>query len=218
LFHDTAESVTVCSQFDPETLRANGYQAEVALTLDTFVRALVRRADQTTKLEWSFDSAFRFFPVEPDPELGYRLSLHDAATNKMLAMVGRAELRDYVDVLHLDRTCLSVGALCWAAAGKDPGLTPDLILGEAGRHTHYRPEDLARLQFATPVSLESLKQHWLQAARSTESLRRRLPAQDVGCLYLDAQNRVVESDPDSPDFGRLRRHFGSVKGAWPVVR
>lgn len=43
------------------------------------------------KLEWVYDSAWRFYPVEPDPELGYRLHYFDAATNKLLALSGRAE-------------------------------------------------------------------------------------------------------------------------------
>ena len=54
------------------------------------------------KLEWAHDSAFRFFPVEHDAFCGYRLHAADAAVNKMLAMAGRVEVRDFVDVLHLD--------------------------------------------------------------------------------------------------------------------
>jgi hypothetical protein len=72
-------------------------------------------------LEWVYDSAWRFYPVEPDPELGYRLHYFDAATNKLLALSGRAEPRDFVDALHLHRTYLSLGTLACAAAGKEGG-------------------------------------------------------------------------------------------------
>jgi hypothetical protein len=38
-------------------------------------------------------AAFRFFPVEPDPELGWRLNFWDVAANKVLAFCGRDKLR-----------------------------------------------------------------------------------------------------------------------------
>ena len=90
----------------------------------TFYRAVVEVAGQSLKLEWAHDSAFRFFPVERDEFCGYRLHPADAAVNKMLAMAGRVEVRDCVDVLHLDAEYLSLGGLAWAACGKDPGLPP----------------------------------------------------------------------------------------------
>jgi hypothetical protein len=42
----------------------------------------------------------------------------------------------------------------------------------------------------------------------------RLPPEDVGCLYLDAEGK-----PAAPDPARLqeyRRHFGSRGGHWPT--
>ena len=45
-----------------------------------------------------------------------------------------------------------------------------------------------------------------------------LPAEEVGCLYLDAGGNPVTPDPASAAFPALRRHFGSVRGAWPVIR
>jgi hypothetical protein len=53
------------------------------------------------EFERVYDSSFRFFPVEPDPALGWRLNFWDAATNKTLALFGRHEFRDYLDVLYL---------------------------------------------------------------------------------------------------------------------
>lgn len=85
-------------------------------------------ADQQLKMEWAYDSAFRFFPVQTDDLCGYRLHDADAATNKVLALAGRSEIRDFVDVLHLHDTYLSLGALVWAASGKDPGFTPEFLL------------------------------------------------------------------------------------------
>ena len=58
-----------------------------------------------------------------------------------------------MDVLWVHRQVLSLAALCWAAAGKDPGLTPLSLLELLTRRGRYRPEDFARLHLAEPVDL-----------------------------------------------------------------
>lgn len=173
--------------------------------------------DERLKLEWVFDSAFRFFPVEPDPVLGYRLHAADLATNKVLAAAGRRVIRDFLDVLHLHETYLPLGVLVWAATGKDPGLSPLFILNEIVRTSKYQPVDLKDVQLARPVSLVELKQKLLAAVREAEELIVRLPAAEVGCLYLDAAGLVVAPDPDAPEFASLTRHFGTWRGSWPRV-
>jgi hypothetical protein len=40
---------------------------------------------------------------------------------------------------------------------------------------------------------------------------------EMGCLYLDRTGKPVCPDPAAPDFPKLTRHFGSVKGAWPRI-
>ena len=169
-------------------------------------------------IEWVFDSAFRFFPAERDELAGWRLNLHDAATNKLLALMGRGEPRDYLDVLFFHQHQLSLGALCWASSGKDPGVNPFMILRECQRTTHFRPEQFRELQLATPLDLQQLKKAWIEASREAERLLNLLPAEEVGCLYLDATGKPVTPDPESAEFPTLRRHFGSVRGAWPVIR
>src|SRR5438552_1886150 len=69
-FHDTIESLAESVKRDVSTLRESGYEIELGHPQETFQRALVRRAGRQTKVEWVFDSAFRFFPVEPDLDLG----------------------------------------------------------------------------------------------------------------------------------------------------
>ena len=88
------------------------------------------------------DSAYRFFLVQRDVEFGWRLHLADLSTNKVLALAGRWEARDFVDTLYLDDSFASLGLLAWAAAGKDPGLTPALILEQANR---FKPSAARRL-------------------------------------------------------------------------
>ncbi len=218
VFHDTIESLTQSADRDIATLRGAGYEVEeVGRRHETFCRVLVRGAGSQTKIEWVFDSAFRFFPVEPDPDLGWRLNFWDVAVNKVLALAGRSEIRDWVDVLHLHGKHLHLGALAWAGTGKDPGLSPEAIIRWGGRQAVYRPEDLADLAMSEPATLPQLKERWLEASSSALKLIDRLPLEDVGCLYLDRDCHPVCPDPVSAEFTRLTRHFGSVKGAWPRV-
>ena len=218
LFHDTADSLQFAAKADEAVLTQHGYEVIWDNVQPTFRRALVSREGQITKLEWVFDSAFRFFPIERDAEFGYVLNFWDAATNKVLALAGRGELRDYLDVLALHGRQLSLGALAWAAAGKDAGFTPQFLLEEAQRLAHYPAARLAEIQLREPLDLKTCKKAWLTALADANALLNKLPAEEVGCLYLDARGKPVTPDPAAADFSTLRRHYGSVRGAWPVIR
>lgn len=218
LFHDVEQSVASSAETDAETLGAAGYELDWMLRTPSFFRAVVRKGDQRLRIEWAHDSAFRFFPVEEDRDLGFRLHAADAATNKVLALAGRSEVRDFVDVIHLHETYLSLGALAWAACGKDAGFTPDFLLEQVARHSAYTQADLDRLQLREPLDSTELKHKWLQMLDEAWELVGSLPADDVGCLYVKEKQGPVEPDPGSKGFPQLTRHRGSVGGAWPVVR
>ncbi|MBN8247897.1 MAG: hypothetical protein J0L84_10685 [Verrucomicrobia bacterium] len=217
LFHDTTESLARAVQRDVATLRDAGFEVEMGRPQETFQRAQVRRSGLTTKVEWVFDSVFRFFPVMPDPELGWRLNFWDAATNKVLALAGRSKVRDVLDAIYLHGVHLHLGALAWAAGGKDPGMTPEAILHWSRRNAVFRPEALEDLRLSRPVTLVELKQHWMEASQSALELVARLPPAELGCFYLNAAGHPVCPDPDSAEFAGLTRHYGSVRGAWPRI-
>src|SRR5271167_2885088 len=98
VFHDTAHSLQQAAAQDTAALKQHGYLLEWTDQQEMFRRAVVSKDGQTTKMEWAYDSAFRFFSVQADAELGFVLHPLDGATNKMLALAGRGELRDYLDV------------------------------------------------------------------------------------------------------------------------
>lgn len=217
IFHDAEESLKASVACDLETLREADFAVDEDLRTPTFFRARVSRAGAKTKLEWVVDSAFRFYPVERDPELGWRLHFWDAATNKVLAFAGRHVFRDYVDVLYLDRAHLSLGALAWAGAGKDPGLTPEFMIDWIRRTSRYTVEEIERARLPHPPDLRAMKQQLMETSFQADALFKKLPPSEMGCLYLDAAGRAVCPDPDAAEFARLTRHFGSVKGAWPRI-
>jgi hypothetical protein len=217
LFHDLEESVALCAEADAATLLDANYEFRWLLRTPTFYRAILTAEGQQLKIEWAQDSAFRFFPVQKDERCGYRLHHADAALNKLLALAGRQEIRDFVDTLHLHDSYLQLGAMAWAACGKDPGFTPGFLLDQAGRHVAYTQADLDRLSLREPLDLRSLKKKWLKALEGAQQLIDALPTDEVGCLYLDAKQSPSTPDPASGIFSSLPRHYGSIRGAWPTV-
>jgi hypothetical protein len=218
LCHDIETAVAESAGADEVALLAAGYAVTWQLRQPMFHRATVTRHDGSVKLEWVYDSAFRFYPMEPDEELGWRLHFADAATNKLLALSGRAEPRDFVDAVHLHETYLSLGTLAWAAAGKDEGLNPRLILDLADRFARYRQADIDSLHLSHPLSLPDLKERWATAIEAGRSLVECLPSEEVGCLYLDpGTSQPITPDPASDEFASLLRHRGAVGGSWPVI-
>lgn len=122
IFHDVAEEVVRASEADAASLRAAGFDVRAIQPWEkpaTFRKARVSRGGEWVDVDWAADSAFRFFPIERDPLLGWRLHLFDVATNKSLALAARSETRDYIDIIELHRT-FPLPSICWAAPGKDP--------------------------------------------------------------------------------------------------
>src|SRR6266446_3229966 len=161
IFHDLAASVAASAEADAQALCDAGYAVAWTLRGEAIFRAQVTRGEDRVRLDWTMDSAFRFFPALPDEEFGYCLHQADLATNKVLALAGRSEIRDFLDMLLIDRTYLSLGAVIWAACGKDPGFTPALLLDHTNRHSRYQESDLKGENLARPVDLRELKQQWL---------------------------------------------------------
>jgi hypothetical protein len=217
IFHDAAESVAASAEADEKALTSSGFALRWTTRAEGFFSAAVSRGIDRLRLDWTTDSAFRFFPVQPDDEFGYCLHRADLATNKVLALAGRSELRDFLDILQLDQDYLSLGALMWAACGKDQGYTPALRLQLTNRHSRYQDADLRSENLARPVDLKQLKLQWLAARERAEALFDRLPPEELGCLYLGPANEPVTPDPSDAVFPALTHHFGSVRGAWPRV-
>ena len=218
LFHDIEAAVAESSEVDARTLLELEYDLEWLLRTPTFCRVLVSKGEERIRMEWAQDSAFRFFPVQEDSMCGYRLHEADAAVNKMLALAGRQEVRDFVDILHLHDSYLSIGAMAWAACGKDPGFTPDFILDQAARHVAYTQADLDRLSLKEPMDLKEMKQKWISGSDHARELVSSLPVEEVGCLYLGSDGKPVTPDPEAEGFSGLVRHYGCISGVWPSTK
>lgn len=213
-FHDSEARVAEAFAVDRVLLEEKGYSLEVDLNQPGYVRAVVRKGDDATKVEWARDSAWRFMPTVRDDRVGFILHPVDLAINKILALAGRDEPRDVLDACYFHRNLLVLGALCWAACGKDPGFTPLSLLELLRRRGRVRKEDLARLDLTVPIDLQTLKREWIEALDSVEGFVTSRPPQEVGCLYYSASQRAFVDPGKAP--GAIL-HFGRPGGVLPRV-
>ena len=221
IFHELAEEVARASNADVANLRFAGFQVETPSRCGewekpaTFRKAKVSRGGETVEIDWAADSAFRYFPIERDPVLGWRLHLFDIATNKSLALSARTETRDYVDMVELHKT-FPLPAICWAACGKDPGFTPLSLLKMMRRFAKVDPARLEEIQ-ARALDPIALKTAWIEMSDAAEEAMIRLaderPDLPIGVAFVDAAGKPgwIGNNPT------LQIHAPSMRGCWPTV-
>ena len=209
LFHDTSQAVIASAQLDSEALEKAGYTVSFLIREPTFHQATITYEKEGLRLDWAADSA-----IVQDEMLGFRLHDADAATNKVLAAAGRDKVRDFIDLMQLDRTYTSLGVAVWAAAGKDEGYTPAFLIDQMRRHCRINPATLGNVVLASPADAVALKKEWLACLEAAETLISSIPSAPLGCLYLDQAGQPGRGTTFDPTWVP---HFGSVKGAWPKM-
>jgi len=209
VFHDVEQAVIRASEADVATLRQAGCSVRPDIWTPTFRRAWIERGPDGVKLEWCQDSAWRFFPIEPDEILGWRLHRFDALTNKSLAMAGRSETRDLVDlVANADKYPLH--AVTWAACAKDPGYNPVLLLHQMQRNSRVNPAELREMGARyEPVEL---KTRWLALADAAAVEIERAAASGVepAVAFVTAQGQIGWFD-----LAGCKTHKASLGGSLP---
>ena len=122
LFHDTEEALDRTWRADRALLQAEGYAVAVLRERPSHIQAEISQGTGTVLAEWVRDSAYRFFPLVEHAELGLTLHPFDLATNKVLALVGRVEVRDWVDVIECDSRLQPLGYLGLGGFPARPGV------------------------------------------------------------------------------------------------
>lgn len=222
LFHDTREALLSTWEDDRRILLAEGYDIDVKRQLPSFIEAFVRKAGSMVTVEWAVDSAFRFFPLVRDAASLPSLHPFDLATNKALALIGRLEPRDWIDLIACHDRVQPLGFLCWAACGKDPGTNPSMIVEEAGRSARYTQVEIDALSFEGPApDAAALSKRWRAMLAEARTVVAVLPTAEAGCCVLDARGALFRGgagDLEAALASRsLRFHRGSIRGSIPRI-
>ena len=165
------------------------------------------------RLAWVTDSAFRFFPTQPDELSGYVPHPVDLAANKASAAADRRVPRDIVDLVTIHESILPPGAVVAAAAGKFPGTTPEEMLAEITRHSRFTAEEFQALATEQPIDVRGLHRRIRGMIEDAESFIAKLPSDAVGVVFLDGDTPV---QPDLNALDRYPRNPGAPAGVWPI--
>jgi hypothetical protein len=212
IFHDREEAVARAAEADAALLAGCGFSIRWLRREPGLHAAVVVLAGESTRLEWARDSNYRFFPAMPDELFGYRLHIADLATNKALAAAGRREPRDVLDLLYIHETHLPLGAVFWAAVGKDPGYSPESLIAEIRRNARYRADDFIDLALMEPVDAGVVSTRLREALEAAESFVRAMPAGKEGLLFL-SNGKPIQPNPAS--LAGMIEHAGRRGGYWP---
>jgi hypothetical protein len=223
LFHDTHEALARTFAADLRLLQEYGYHVEVLQDRVGYAEAVVSKGEAHMALQWACDSAYRFFPLIENSDFGLTLHPFDLATNKVLALVGRAETRDWVDTIDCHRLLQPLGYLIWAACGKDPALSPAFILEEARRTGRYTQAELGELVFDGPTpNAAELACQWKRILTDAGRIHAILPPECAGCCVLGPDSELYAGDAESLSrdlaAGRVAFHAGRIGGVWPSLR
>jgi hypothetical protein len=167
IFHDVEDAVSKTSDLDVRCLESAGFTVERQIWTPLFRRISATKSGESVKVEWAQDSAWRFFPIQQDAVLYWKLHPFDALTNKALAMAARAETRDLVDLVSHACGVFPLHSVVWAACAKDAGFTPLSLLEWMRRNA--RIDASALKETGVLLHATELKNRWLELAELTEA-------------------------------------------------
>src|SRR5262245_8207714 len=124
-----------------------------------FVRLIVSDGEERTELDLASDA--RLCPAEPG-RLATALTGEELAVDKVLAVFGRAEARDFADLMALEPR-YGLGRLCELAAEKDLGFGAAVFAEMLGRFGRLRRDEF-ELDDAGYEELRSAVEHWRKRA------------------------------------------------------
>lgn len=154
-------------------LRAAGLTVHQIQENPGFARLVVESADDRTTVDLAADA--RLFPAEP-ARPAPTLSGEELAVDKVLALFGRAEARDFIDLMAVEPH-YGLDRLCRLAAEKDRGFSPAIFAEMLGRFGRLRREEF-ELDDAQYEQLRGQVARWRE--RALELARRRELRQDRG--------------------------------------
>jgi predicted nucleotidyltransferase component of viral defense system len=124
-FAEAREAMTGVTTIAGEIAQDIDATVEFTRTFPTFVETfLTSTAGERVKIDFAFDTPFRLQPTVIDPTYGIRVdNVTDMACNKLAALFGRSEPKDFVDVYFICQELMPFADLYQQANQKHVGMT-----------------------------------------------------------------------------------------------
>lgn len=153
-----------------QALEADGLAVEAVLDSPGFVRLVVSDGDDRTEVDLGSDA--RLFPAQQGP--GFRLlTTEELGVDKVLAVFGRAEARDFMDLMAIEQQ-VSLSRLLTLAREKDRGFDPMLFADMTDRFARLRRDEFP-LDDPGYERLAERVAHWREQARALGQGHEQLP-------------------------------------------
>ena len=221
IFHDSKKAMVRSWEMDRDTLVANGFDVKPMRILEYFIEAEVSKDGRRMEVQWGTDSAYRFFPLQPDPVVGFTLHPLDLAANKLSARVGRTEPRDWIDVITAIKELQPFACLLSAACGKDPGFSPTSMLEYVARRRYNQVEIDEKIIPKGTYDASELCRFWHETVESTRKVLVDFPRAEVGKVVMTKDGKLFKGDDEALRSalasGELEFHEGTIGGAWPRI-
>lgn len=152
-----------------------GFDVNVVRQAHGFARLEVRSGDERTEVDLAADA--RLLPPERGP-VGPMLAAEELAVDKVLAVFGRAEARDFVDLAAVEGR-YGLDRLCRLASEKDGGFDPG-VLAEMMERFDRLPRDEFELGDAAYQRLAARVGRWREVALGLVANWRQRGTGDIG--------------------------------------
>jgi predicted nucleotidyltransferase component of viral defense system len=141
-----------------EVLKKARFDVERKRGFRSFIELAVSVHSESTIIHLALDSPYRLDSTTVAEEFpGIRIdSLEDIAANKLLALFGRATLRDFVDVFFLVREKFEKNELILMAKKKDPGFDLYWLATAFERVREFSADSPEMLLLLKPCPIEVL--------------------------------------------------------------
>jgi len=221
IFHDTVEALFASWTVDRKVLESAGYCVTPLRELRTFIEASVVRDGELTEIQWGVDSSYRFFPLQEDETTGFTLHPLDLAANKLSALVGRTEPRDWVDIITAVRDLQPLACLLSVACGKDPGFSPTSMLEYVARRHYNQIEIDTKILPRGLYDAAELCRFWHETVESTREVLKVFPAEQAGKAVMNKDGTLFKGTDDELKAalaaGVLEFREGTLGGVWPQI-
>ncbi|HWP58917.1 MAG TPA: nucleotidyl transferase AbiEii/AbiGii toxin family protein [Candidatus Acidoferrales bacterium] len=151
-------------------LESSGFSVQEIRSFSSFWEAVTSKGNESFKIQLAYDSPFLISAIEE--KQGLRIhGFEDIAAGKLLALYGRAEERDFIDIYFIVKSGkISLETMIELAKKKDPGLD-EYYLAIAFEQSEKIPDDPSKLKvnLLTPIDPKALKKFFAaQAVRLLE--------------------------------------------------
>jgi len=149
-----------------EKLKEASLQVETVRRFLSFLELIIKKESESVRVHLAIDSPFRFKrTIRTDAGVEVD-SLIDIATNKLLALFGRFEPRDFIDVFFVVKEKhLDLDTLISKSKEKDPGLD-EYYLAIAFEKADELPDSVERMpvNMLKPLDMRELKSFFSEYA------------------------------------------------------